>query len=204
MISSVIQYYGYYLNNLKGCSVGIIELRDLLCMLLRWSQMAWYTYQVSWQLVQAFKSHNRHYLNNLRGWSVGTEWMNDCIKGRSRQALAPPPSIIYCSVRIRNKSDFWCMPLRWPLVAWQPIKFHEDGYRYSSNNMNLPEQFKRLYCWYYWWEGFTKYATEMRSGGVIYIPGFIHIRSSIQKLFREHTARWSHTCFTFLYIRKAG
>jgi cytochrome c oxidase assembly factor CtaG len=33
----------------------------------------------------------------------------------------------------------------------------------------------------YTWEGFTKYATEMSSGAMIYIPRFVKIVSAIQK-----------------------
>jgi hypothetical protein len=46
----------------------------------------------------------------------------------------------------------------------------------------LPQQFERLQCWYYWREEFMKYAVEMASGGIIYIPGFIKISSGVQKL----------------------
>jgi hypothetical protein len=31
----------------------------------------------------------------------------------------------------------------------------------------LPQQFEMLQCWYYWWEGFMKYAVEMTSCGMI-------------------------------------
>jgi hypothetical protein len=34
------------------------------------------------------------------------------------------------------------------------------------------------------WEGFKKYANEMRSGAMIYIASFIQTDSSIQKLMR--------------------
>jgi hypothetical protein len=33
-----------------------------------------------------------------------------------------------------------------------------------------------------WWEGFMKYAFELGSGAVIYIPSFIKIGSGIRKL----------------------
>jgi hypothetical protein len=32
----------------------------------------------------------------------------------------------------------------------------------------LPQQFDRLQCWYYWWDGFKKYAIEMASSGMIH------------------------------------
>jgi hypothetical protein len=37
-----------------------------------------------------------------------------------------------------------------------------------------------------WWEGFMKYAVEMGSGAMIYIPNFIKIGSAIQKLIHWH------------------
>jgi hypothetical protein len=45
-----------------------------------------------------------------------------------------------------------------------------------------------------WWEEFMKYATEMGSGALIYIPSFIKSGSAIQKLMGEYkdtqTALW--------------
>jgi hypothetical protein len=36
-----------------------------------------------------------------------------------------------------------------------------------------------------------KYAVEMGSGSMIYIPTFINIRSGIQKLIKRHTTRYA-------------
>lgn len=36
----------------------------------------------------------------------------------------------------------------------------------------LTQQFERLRCWYYCWEGFVKYTVEMAVGGMIYIRSF--------------------------------
>jgi hypothetical protein len=33
-----------------------------------------------------------------------------------------------------------------------------------------------------WWQGFMKYAVEMGSGAMIYIPSFIKFGSGVQKL----------------------
>jgi hypothetical protein len=44
--------------------------------------------------------------------------------------------------------------------------------------------FGRLQCWYYWWEWFMKYAVEMVSGGMIWVPSFMKIGSSIQVILR--------------------
>jgi hypothetical protein len=41
---------------LRDCNVGITGGRDLWCASLRWAQMSRYTYQVSYRLVQPFKS----------------------------------------------------------------------------------------------------------------------------------------------------
>jgi hypothetical protein len=38
-----------------------------------------------------------------------------------------------------------------------------------------------------WWEGFIKYADEMDSGAMIYIPRFIKTGSGIQKLLDGDT-----------------
>jgi hypothetical protein len=35
IIGSGIQYLGYYLNSVTGCSVGTTDKKDLLCMLMR-------------------------------------------------------------------------------------------------------------------------------------------------------------------------
>jgi hypothetical protein len=45
----------FCLINLRGCNVGITDGRNLRSMLLRWDQVSWYTHQVSYSLVQAFK-----------------------------------------------------------------------------------------------------------------------------------------------------
>jgi hypothetical protein len=56
-----------------------------------------------------------------------------------------------------------------------------------------------------WWEGFTKYAVDMGSDAMIYIPSFIKIGSGIQKLTKgdTQTARWSHKP-TFLISKTKG
>jgi hypothetical protein len=46
----------------------------------------------------------------------------------------------------------------------------------------LLQQFERLLYWYSWWERFMKYAVEMGSGAMTYIPSFIKISSRIHKL----------------------
>jgi hypothetical protein len=49
-----------------------------------------------------------------------------------------------------------------------------------------------------WWEGFKKYAIEMGSSAMIFIPSFVKIGSGIQKLIggiHRHTAWRSYTYF---------
>jgi hypothetical protein len=50
----------------------------------------------------------------------------------------------------------------------------------------LHQQFEGLQSWYYWWEEYMKYATEMSSGGIIYvyILSFMTIGSGIQVILR--------------------
>jgi hypothetical protein len=45
----------FCLRNLRGCNVGITDVRNLLCMSMRWLHMAWCKYQDSWRMVQVFK-----------------------------------------------------------------------------------------------------------------------------------------------------
>jgi hypothetical protein len=51
-----------------------------------------------------------------------------------------------------------------------------------------------------------KYANEMGSGAMIYIPSFIKIGSPIQKLMGEHadSMEIAYDYFPFFKIRKAG
>jgi hypothetical protein len=44
------------------------------------------------------------------------------------------------------------------------------------NEVNKTMQFGRLQCYYYWWDQFIKYATEMVWGDIIHISCFIHVR----------------------------
>jgi hypothetical protein len=48
----------------------------------------------------------------------------------------------------------------------------------------LPQQFERLWYWYYWWEGFLKYTTEMTSRGMIYLPVLMLICWGIRVILR--------------------
>jgi hypothetical protein len=48
-----------------------------------------------------------------------------------------------------------------------------------SNNIGFTKRYTD------WWEVFIKYAVEMGSSAMIYIPSFIQIGSGIQKLIGE-------------------
>jgi hypothetical protein len=71
----------------------------------------------------------------------------------------------------------------WGGFMWHDIytKFHEDWFRYSSNSKFLPEQFLRLWHWYYLWEGFVMNAVETGWGAIIRIPCFMKNGSGIQR-----------------------
>jgi hypothetical protein len=96
-------------------------------------------------------------------------------------------------------------------------KFHEDWYRRSSNIKVLPQKSERLWCRYYRWEGFVKYAVGMRLGVMMYIPSSVTTGSGIQKLLGggggdTHTDILTHRqqgdlislLLFFFKIRKAG
>jgi hypothetical protein len=69
------------------------------------------------------------------------------------------------------------MTLRWPQRAWHiHTKFSSEIQEIS---WVLPQQFKRLQCWYCWWEWFLKYDTEMALSGMIYIQNLMTTGSGI-------------------------
>jgi hypothetical protein len=53
------KHYCYYHSNLEGCNMGITDRRDLSCTPLSRFHVAWYAYEVSWILVEAFKKIER-------------------------------------------------------------------------------------------------------------------------------------------------
>jgi hypothetical protein len=48
----------------------------------------------------------------------------------------------------------------------------------------LPQKFERLQCWYYWWKGSMKCATEMGSGGMAYLPTFMKTGRGVKVILR--------------------
>jgi hypothetical protein len=58
------------------------------------------------------------------------------------------------------------------------------------------------------WEGFMNYIVEIGSGSMIYIPSFIKIGSTIQKLVRGNTQRHrqhgDHLSLLFFFQTKEG
>jgi hypothetical protein len=53
---------------------------------------------------------------------------------------------------------------------------------YMRNEVSKTIPFVRLNCWYYWWSWCRRYTVEMALDGMIYIPSFIKICSSIQNI----------------------
>jgi hypothetical protein len=56
----------------------------------------------------------------------------------------------------------------------------------------VTEKFQRLPCYYHWFKRFIKYAVEMTSGGIIYIPALINIGWGVQKFYEGHIYRHTH------------
>jgi hypothetical protein len=65
-------------------------------------------------------------------------------------------------------------------ICTEPLPSYERGYTYRHTAL---------------WDGFMKYAAEMASSAIIYIPGFVKIASPIQMLIHTdtQTARNWHT-----------
>jgi hypothetical protein len=68
------------------------------------------------------------------------------------------------------------MGMIYEVHCWDDLRWH-DTYIPSLMTIGsgiqailrvLPQQFESLLCWYYWWEGFIMYATEMTSRGMVY------------------------------------
>jgi hypothetical protein len=79
-----------WFSNLKWCSVGVINGKDLWRTLLKWTQVATYKYQVPWRSVLTFKLLCGYNPNSLRG----------------------------CNVGVTDRRDLWSTQVRWPHVAW--------------------------------------------------------------------------------------
>jgi hypothetical protein len=52
------------------------------------------------------------------------------------------------------------------------------------NEVSIRIQFEMLQCWYYGWEVFIKYAIEMASDGLIYVPSFMEMGTGVQAILR--------------------
>jgi hypothetical protein len=74
--------------------------------------------------------------------------------------------------------------LKWTEVAWHSTKFHDDRFRHLNNITVIKATILGDVCWYYWSKGF-KYAAEMASCGMIYIPSFMNIGTGIQAILRS-------------------
>jgi hypothetical protein len=50
------------------------------------------------------------------------------------------------------------------------------------NEVHKRIQFKRLQCWYYWWEWFMKYIVEMASDDMIHLLSFMKSGRGVQAI----------------------
>jgi hypothetical protein len=99
----------------------------------------------------------------------------------------------YCCVCIRWRGNVFTEPL-------------------PSNNRTiftepLPATIGRyIYRYTDWWEIFMKYAVEMGSGAMMYVPSFIQIGSAIQMLIRgdTQTAWGSHKPIFLFWKNRVG
>jgi hypothetical protein len=87
---------------------------------------------------------------------------------------------------------------RWDGIRWHDIhtKSHDDLFGHSRV---ISQQFERLQCWYYWWEGFMMCTAEMASGGMINIPSFMKVGAGVQVLFSSEI--WEATLLVLLMGR---
>jgi hypothetical protein len=78
------------------------------------------------------------------------------------------------------------------LCRWDDLRRH-DTYIPSFMKIDsgiqvilrvLLEQLEKLWCLYYRWEGFLKYAIEMTSGGMTYMPSFMKIGAGVHAMLR--------------------
>jgi hypothetical protein len=96
--------------NLGGCRTGITNRSDLWSMPLGWPQMAWCTYQISWDWF---------------GYSGDIKAVTLIIKQHNLGG---------CNGGITNGKDLWCILLKWTQMPWQiQTKFHDNCFRYPSN-----------------------------------------------------------------------
>jgi hypothetical protein len=86
-----------------------------------------------------------------------------------------------CSADITDRSDLWSTRFRWYDIH---TKFYKDRTNIQVILRLLLQQFERLQCWYYWWEGLTKYTTQMAADGMICIPNLIINGSGIKVILR--------------------
>jgi hypothetical protein len=121
---------------LVGCSVGIADGSNFRSTSLRWLHVAWYTYQVSWRLVQEFKQYESFasaisealflvlllgticevsLWNGLRWHDIYTWLPGDQFRNlRNITVITAKIS----GARITDRWDLWSKPLRWLHVTW--------------------------------------------------------------------------------------
>jgi hypothetical protein len=77
-----------------------------------------------------------------------------------------------------------CDVCRWDNLRWHDThipRFMKIGSGIKVILRVFPQQFERLWCWYYWWEGFMMYSIETVSDGMIYNNKYQVSWRSVQK-----------------------
>jgi hypothetical protein len=142
------------LNNLRDCNICIIDDWNLWNMLFRLPQVSWYTYQVSWGLVQEFKQYWSYYCNNLRDcnvciieernlWSMlfrlpQVSWYTYQVSWGLVQEFKQYWSYYCnnlrgCNVGITDGlTDLWSTPFRLAQMPWSPYRVLQDWFRHSK------------------------------------------------------------------------
>jgi hypothetical protein len=77
-----------------------------------------------------------------------------------------------------------CDVRRWDSLSGMIYTKQDYWYRRSSNIKVLSQKSERMQYWYYWHEGFIKYAAEMAPDDMICVPSSTRTGSGIQVILR--------------------
>jgi hypothetical protein len=116
--------WGYYLNSLRGCSVGITYGRDLWSVLFRWPQHDWDT-----------KFHDCHIRH-----SSNIKVITSKVWGAAVMLLV-----------MGGICEVHCWDGLRIMMYIQHFMMIDLGLQVIL--LLLPQQFERRHCWYYWCEG---------------------------------------------------
>jgi hypothetical protein len=81
---------------------------------------------------------------------------------------------------------FYCIGLKWHDIH---TRFHDDQFSHSSNFTAFTSTFRKAAILVLWWEGFMKYAAEMASGSMIYVPSFMKLNRGVKNYYGGYTYR---------------